>query len=183
MDKTLFTIGHSNRSIEEFLLILKTYKISLLVDVRHYPGSRHCPQFGQDKLIHSLKEVGIEYKSLIGLGGRRKKVKDSLLNAGWRSPQFRGYADFMQTEEFGENLAKLITLAKEKNTAIMCAEAVPWRCHRSMISDALLVNEFIVWDIISENNVNPHSLTSFAQIDKKTITYPQYLDDEKSQTI
>lgn len=172
MDKTLFTIGHSNRTIDEFLLILKTYRISLLVDIRHYPGSRHCPQFGQEKLKQSLKKAGIEYISLIGLGGRRKKDKDSLLNAGWRSPQFRGYADFMQTYEFKENLKELIQLAKEKNTVIMCAEAVPWRCHRSMISDALLMNDFIVWDIISENNVSPHSLTSFAKIHQDNITYP-----------
>ncbi len=173
MEKTLFTIGHSTRTIEEFLHILKTYKISLLVDVRHYPGSRHCPQFGQDRLIQSLKNVGIDYISMIGLGGRRKKDKNSHLNAGWRSPQFRGYADFMQTIEFKENLDRLINLAIKENTAIMCAEAVPWRCHRSMISDALLINDFIVWDIINENNVNPHSLTSFAKIIENNITYPE----------
>ena len=174
MDKILFTIGHSTHSIEEFLSILKAYKISILVDVRHYPGSRHCPQFGQENLIQSLKNAGIEYKSMIGLGGRRKMVKDSNLNAGWRSPQFRGYADFMQTYEFEENLDKLIKIANKKNTVIMCAEAVPWRCHRSMISDALLNNDFIVWDIISENNVAPHSLTSFAKVSRNHITYPEY---------
>ena len=173
MEKTLFTIGHSTRTIEDFLHILKTYRISQLVDVRHYPGSRHCPQFGQDQLIQSLKNVDIDYISMIGLGGRRKRDINSLLNAGWRSPQFRGYADFMQTDEFKENLDKLIHFAKVKNTAIMCAEAVPWRCHRSMISDALLINDFIVWDIISENNVNPHSLTSFAKISQNNITYPE----------
>ena len=174
MDKTLFTIGHSTHPIEEFLHILKAYKISLLVDVRHYPGSRPCPQFGEQPQKSSLENAGIEYISMIGLGGRRKKVKDSLLNAGWRSPQFRGYADFMQTNEFKENLDKLITIAEEKNTAIMCAEAVPWRCHRSMISDALLIHDFIVWDIISENNVNPHSLTPFAKVCKNNITYPEF---------
>ena len=133
MEKTLFTIGHSTRTIEDFLHILKTYRISQLVDVRHYPGSRHCPQFGQDQLIQSLKNVDIDYISMIGLGGRRKRDINSLLNA----------------------------------------EAVPWRCHRSMISDALLINDFIVWDIISENNVNPHSLTSFAKISQNNITYPE----------
>jgi uncharacterized protein (DUF488 family) len=179
MNKTLFTIGHSTHTIKEFLLILKTYGISLLVDVRHYPGSRYCPQFGQKELIHSLNKAGIEYKHLVGLGGRRKMIKGSLVNAGWRSPQFRGYADYMQTKEFKDNLSELMLIAKEKNTAIMCAEVLPWRCHRSLISDALLKNGFIVWDIISESNINPHSFTSFAKIYRNKVTYPGNISDSE----
>lgn len=169
---TIFTIGHSTRSTREFMKILKAYDIEVLVDIRHYPGSRYCPQFGKVRLRQSLKRNGIEYIHLLSLGGRRRVDKESHLNDGWRSLQFRGYADYMQTEEFKEGLKDLIGIAKERVTAIMCSEAVPWRCHRSMVGDALLARKFKVIDIFDEKNARPHSITSFAEVRGREITYP-----------
>lgn len=171
-EKVIFTIGHSTRTTREFMKILKAYDIEVLVDIRHYPGSRAFPQFGKSRLKQSLKRNGIEYIHLIELGGRRRANKESDLNEGWRSPQFRGYADYMQTDEFKEGLKELIKIAKNKITVIMCSEAVPWRCHRSMVADALIVHDFIVFDIFSETNVRPHDLTSFAKVAEDEITYP-----------
>jgi len=169
---TIFTIGHSTRSTREFMKILKAYDIEVLVDIRHYPGSRYCPQFGKVRLRQSLKRNGIEYIHLLSLGGRRRVDKESHLNDGWRSLQFRGYADYMQTEEFKEGLKELVGIAKERATAIMCSEAVPWRCHRSMVGDALLARKFKVIDIFDEKNARPHSITSFAEVRGREITYP-----------
>lgn len=168
----LFTIGHSTHSTKEFVSILKAYDIDVLVDIRHYPGSRHCPQFGKARLKQTLSRHDIEYVHLEGLGGRRRPDKTSHVNDGWRSLQFRGYADFMQTDEFKENLKELIKLAKEKTVVIMCSEAVPWRCHRSMVGDALLVHGFQVIDIFNEKNARDHHLTAFAKVKKKEVTYP-----------
>lgn len=170
--KQIFTIGHSTRSTREFIKILNAHGVNVLVDVRHYPGSRHCPQFGKARLKRNLLRHGIEYVHLVSLGGRRAAKKSSLENAGWRSMQFRGYADYMQTEEFKEGLKELMKIAKDNPVAIMCSEAVPWRCHRSMIGDALLVHSFKVLDIFTEVNVCPHELTSFAKVEGKRITYP-----------
>lgn len=170
--KTIFTIGHSTRTTREFIKILKSFDIEVLVDVRHYPGSRYCPQFGKGRLKNNLKRNGIEYVHLLSLGGRRKVDKESHLNEGWRSLQFRGYADYMQTKEFREGLKELMKIAKTKNAAIMCSEAVPWRCHRSMIGDALLTFKFKVIDIYNEKNARPHSLTSFAKVKGHKVFYP-----------
>ncbi|WPU66687.1 DUF488 domain-containing protein [Peredibacter starrii] len=171
--KTIYTIGHSTHPTREFMKILKSYGIELLVDVRHYPGSRHCPQFGKARLRKNLERNGIQYKHLLALGGRRRVDKESELNVGWRSPQFRGYADYMQTQEFKEGLKELMNLASKSKVAIMCSEAVPWRCHRSMIGDALLSYRFLVLDILSDKIVRPHNLTSFAEVHGKIITYPE----------
>lgn len=168
----IFTIGHSTHTSGEFLKILKAFDIETLVDVRHYPGSRYCPQFGKARLRQSLKRHGIHYVHLLSLGGRRKVDKNSHLNDGWRSAQFRGYADYMQTKEFREGLKELIGIAKESTTAIMCSEAVPWRCHRSMIGDALIAKKFKVIDIFNEKNARPHAITPFAKITRQKITYP-----------
>jgi uncharacterized protein (DUF488 family) len=172
--KHLYTIGHSTHPIKEFISILKTYDIKCLVDIRHYPGSRHCPQFKQERLKNSLEKAGIKYLHMESLGGRRRVDKDSDVNAGWRNAAFRGYADYMQTKEFKEALKDLMSLALKKKIVIMCAEAVPWRCHRSMVGDALLVRGFSVDDIFSATNSRPHTLTQFAHVYRKKITYPAY---------
>ncbi len=169
----IFTIGHSTRSTREFIKILKSYDIELLVDIRHYPGSRHCPQFGKARLRRNLERNGIEYKHLESLGGRRGLDKNSEKNLAWRSQQFRGYADYMQTLEFYQGLEELMGMARRKTVAIMCSEAVPWRCHRSLVGDALLVHKFSVIDIFSEKQARPHNLTSFAQVKRKQVTYPK----------
>lgn len=171
-NKTLYTIGHSVHSTREFLKILKQYDVKVLVDVRHYPGSRYCPQFGQTRLKRNLTNNNIEYVHLASLGGRRRPDKESSENNGWRSMQFRGYADHMQSKEFKADLKELISIAKKNITVIMCSEAVPWRCHRSMIGDAMLIRGFEVIDIFSEKQTRPHKLTPFAEVEGKKITYP-----------
>lgn len=170
--KIIFTIGHSTRSTREFIRILKSYDVEMLVDIRHYPGSRHCPQFGKTRLKNNLLRNNIDYFHLVSLGGRRKRDKNSEKNSAWRSPQFRGYADYMQSEDFREGLKVLISLAKKKQVVIMCSEAVPWRCHRSMVGDALLVHGFTVIDLFDGKNARPHKLTSFAKVKGKRISYP-----------
>jgi uncharacterized protein (DUF488 family) len=167
----IYTIGHSTRPLDEFINLLKEHKIKELIDIRTIAKSRHNPQFNEDGLRHALHNKHIGYRHMKILGGLRRAKKDSI-NAGWRNASFRGYADYMQTDEFQEGLQKLIEIAHEKTTAIMCAEAVPWRCHRSLIGDALLVHGFEVIDIISENSVRSHELTSFAKVKGKKITYP-----------
>lgn len=168
----IYTIGHSTRSAREFNKILKAYDIEVLVDIRHYPGSRYCPQFGKARLKKNLTYHHIEYIHLISLGGRRPLKKDSDVNNGWRSPSFRGYADYMQSPEFEEGLRQLIRIAKQKVTVIMCSEAVPWRCHRSLVGDALLVQSFDVIDIFSESHAKLHTMTSFAEVNHRRIFYP-----------
>ena len=168
---TIFTIGHSTHPIEEFIALLKNYGIEQLVDVRTVPKSRHVPQFNSDALEASLREAGIGYVHLKALGGLRHAKKDSM-NTGWRNASFRGYADYMETEEFAKGIDRLIVLAKAKRTVIMCAEAVPWRCHRSLVGDALLVRGIAVEDIMSATSVRPHKLTEFAKVNGHRITYP-----------
>jgi len=165
------TIGHSNRSIEDFIALLRQNGISCLLDIRTVPKSRHNPQFGQDQLPASLADAGIEYRYLPGLGGLRRAHKDSP-NTGWRNLSFRGYADYMQTGAFAENVDAVVELARSKACALMCAEAVPWRCHRSLVADALLVRGVRVDDIIDARQRRPHKLTSFAHADGLRITYP-----------
>ena len=171
MTQTVSTIGHSNRSIEEFVELLKRNHIACVLDIRTVPKSRHNPQFGQDQLPGSLAAAGIEYRYLAGLGGLRKPRPDSP-NAGWRNTSFRGYADYMQTGEFARNVDTVIELAQDRRCALMCAEAVPWRCHRSLVADALLVRGIPVEEIIGPQTPRPHKLTPFAQVEGLHISYP-----------
>ena len=168
---TVYTVGHSTRPIEEFLTLLHAFGIELLVDIRTIAKSRRNPQYGQEALEASLQGGGIAYRRLEGLGGLRPARKDSV-NQAWRNRSFRGYADHMQTAAFAESLSELIRLARERRTAIMCAEAVPWRCHRSLVGDALLVRGIAVEDIMTEKSSRPHALTPFAKVEGLTITYP-----------
>ena len=168
----VFTIGHSTRPIEQFITLLQAHGVSCVVDVRTVPRSRHNPQFNQDSLADSLEQAGLGYIHMPGLGGLRHAKAGSTTNIAWRNASFRGYADYMQTSEFAENLAELITLAETEQVAIMCAEAVPWRCHRSLIADALLVRGIRVEDIMNQTRRSIHTLTPFAKVRGKTVTYP-----------
>lgn len=167
----IYTIGHSTREFAEFVKVLQAYKITQLVDVRSVPRSRHTPQFNEDHLAKVLPENNIEYVHLGALGGLRHTTKDSI-NLGWHNESFRGYADYMQTPEFAAGIDELLKLAANKTTAIMCAEAVPWRCHRSLIGDALLVRKIQVIDIFDEHKSQIEELTAFAKVDNQAITYP-----------
>ena len=168
---TLWTIGHSNRPLADLLTMLQAHAVDVLADVRTVPRSRHNPQFNRETLPAELAAAGIEYRHLPGLGGLRHPRKDSI-NTGWRNDSFRGYADYMQTEEFEANLEELLRLAAERRVAIMCAEAVPWRCHRSMISDAVTARGGEVRHIMSAEKAEPHRMTSFARVDGVRVTYP-----------
>lgn len=167
----ILTIGHSTHPLDEFIAISKAHGVQQVVDVRTIPRSRHNPQFNFDSLPPKLRNVRIGYHHMKGLGGLRHPRKDSL-NTGWRNAGFRGFADYMQTGEFEENLQKLVELAKKKQIAIMCAEAVPWRCHRSLIADALTVRGIHVEHITSRTHRQPHHLTPFARTDGTQIVYP-----------
>jgi uncharacterized protein (DUF488 family) len=170
----VFTIGHSTRPIDELTAVLHAHGVEVLVDVRTVPRSRHNPQFSEEALRESLPDAGIEYERMPGLGGLRytRKAEATGLNDGWRNASFRNYADYMQTDAFTDALAELMDLARRRVVAIMCAEAVPWRCHRSLIGDALLVRGFEVCDIMSARSAKPHTLTRFARVDGLRITYP-----------
>jgi uncharacterized protein (DUF488 family) len=170
-DGAVFTVGHSTLPIERFTALLATYGIERLADVRTVPRSRHNPQFNADALAESLRDAGVEYVPMQALGGLRRPKKDSI-NAGWRNTNFRGYADYMQTDAFDEALETLIELCREKRVAIMCAEAVPWRCHRSLVADALSARGIPVVEILSESNYRLHKLTAFAHIEGERVTYP-----------
>ena len=167
----VLTVGHSTRPLEEFIGLLEAHGVERLVDVRTIPRSRHNPQFNHDTLPAKLRAAGISYRHLKRLGGLRHPRPDSK-NTGWRNPSFRGYADYMQTKDFEEALEQLLKLAANKRSAIMCAEAVPWRCHRSLIADALTVKGTPVEHILSAARTQPHKLTSFIQVSRGRITYP-----------
>lgn len=167
----IFTIGHSTHSLQEFLAILRAHAVARIVDVRSTPRSRHVPQFNSDALESSLPEEGLGYTHLAALGGRRHSRKGSL-NTGWRNASFRGYADYMATPQFAEGLEQLMRLAEDGTTAVMCAEAVPWRCHRSLIADALLVKGWKVYDIMSLAPATPHKPTPFLKVVNGQLTYP-----------
>jgi uncharacterized protein (DUF488 family) len=167
----VFTIGHSTRSIETFIEMLKAHGVKRLVDVRTIPRSRHNPQFNGDALPETLLQAGIGYTHMEELGGLRHARKDSL-NTGWHNASFRGFADYMQTPEFEAGLKTLIQAAKREQVAIMCAEAVPWRCHRSLIGDALKARGIAVEDIMSATKTQAHELTSFATVEGTHVTYP-----------
>ena len=167
----LLTIGHSNRPLREFLELLSAHRVQVLVDVRTIPRSRHNPQFNRESLPGSLRGVGIDYAHLPGLGGLRKPRTDSP-NTGWRNLSFRGYADYMQTPQFEQQLAGLIDLARERRVAMMCAESVPWRCHRSLIADALAARDVEVFHIMSPERTEAHKLTAFAHVEDGCVSYP-----------
>ena len=169
---TIWTVGHSTRPIGEFTDFMRAHEIRLLVDVRTIPRSRHNPQFNTDTLTLSLHDVGIQYHHLPELGGLRKPKKDSF-NDGWRNASFRGYADYMQTDEFFKALEALTAESRLQPSTIMCAEAVPWRCHRSLIADALVTRGWEVKHIMGPDKATPHILTSFAHFEKGTLTYPK----------
>jgi uncharacterized protein (DUF488 family) len=167
----VFTLGHSTLPIERFIALLQTYGIERLVDICTMPRSHHNPQFNDTSLANSLTEQHLEYVHIQALGGLRHARKDSP-NTGWRNGGFRGYADYMQSEEFQTALQTLIKMSREKRVAIMCAEAVPWRCHRSLVADALSVRGIPVVEILSESSHRMHKLTAFAQVEGTPITYP-----------
>jgi len=167
----IYTVGHSTRPADAFTTLLEAHGVTRLADVRTVPRSRHNPQFNGEALAASLAARGIGYVRFPGLGGFRRAAPDSP-NAGWRNASFRGYADYMQTPAFAENLAKLLALAAEQTVAVMCAEAVPWRCHRSLIADALVVRGVRCEEIVSDTKTATHKLTPFARVDGDAITYP-----------
>ena len=168
---TVYTIGHSTRPINEFTEILHKNKVTQLVDIRTIPRSRHNPQYEQTALKVSLPAAGIQYVYAKDLGGLRPAIQDSH-NQAWRNKSFRNYADYMQTTQFKQALRELIDLAKQQPVVIMCAEALPWRCHRSLVGDALLVRGSLVKDIMNLSSTQPHKLTSFAVVSGEDVTYP-----------
>jgi uncharacterized protein (DUF488 family) len=172
---TIWTVGHSTRPIGEFTDLLRAHEISLLVDVRTVPRSRYNPQFNANILVESLKEAGLVSLHMPVLGGLRKARKDSI-NNGWRNASFRGYADYMQTDKFQRALEELMAYGTGTRTVIMCAEAVPWRCHRSLIADALVSRGWNIRHIMSPEKATPHVLTSFAHFEKGRLTYPKPTD-------
>ncbi|HEX2668946.1 MAG TPA: DUF488 domain-containing protein [Gammaproteobacteria bacterium] len=171
----ILTVGHSTRPFDELLGLLQEHRVMLLADVRTVPRSRHNPQYNSDVLARALAAVGLAYRHMPELGGLRKPRKDSI-NTGWRNAGFRGFADYMQTPEFEAALGGLIGLAEKGCVCIMCAEAVPWRCHRSLIGDALTVRGVEVRDIMGPDKTPLHELTPFAEVHGSEITYPFTLE-------
>jgi|SRR5215471_952008 len=167
---SLWTIGHSTLSIEDFIAGLKSFEIAVLVDVRSFPGSRRYPHFNREKLSGSLLRAGIRYEHFPELGGRRRPRPDSL-NMTWRNESFRGYADYMETREFREGIERVLAIAAEQRVAIMCSEAVWWRCHRSMISDYLKVKGVKVTHIMGTGKSEPHPFTSAARVVDGELSY------------
>lgn len=165
------SVGHSDRSLEEFLRLLQSHQVTLLVDVRKMPGSRRNPQFNRDALTQSLHEAGIRYLHIPGLGGLRRRTPDSP-NSGWKNASFQGYADYMLTPEFERSIGELMDRARGERAALMCAEAVPWRCHRSLIADALVVRGIAVEHILSPSRTQTHVLRPWAHVEGTRITYP-----------
>ncbi len=167
----VMTIGHSTRTSKEFIQLLKAHRVQRLVDVRTVPRSRHNPQFNRSELSPALHSSRLHYRYMPGLGGFRRASPDSL-NTGWHNASFRGFADYMQTPEFGQHLDDLIKLARPERIAIMCAEAVPWRCHRSLIADALLARGFEVQEITTATRTQLHTLTPWGKIIARQVIYP-----------
>ena len=168
--QAVFTIGHSTRAFEEFLELLRAHGVERVIDIRTIPHSRRNPQYSLETLGPSLKEAAIDYIHLKDLGGLRRPEPNSK-NVGWRNAGFRGYADYMNTPEFESALSRAIELSQRKRTALMCAEGVPWRCHRSLVADALTAHEFTVKHIMSVKVANQHKLTPFAQVRGEKVTY------------
>jgi uncharacterized protein (DUF488 family) len=170
----MWTIGHSTRSLEELAGLLRAHTVAKVVDVRAVPSSRRHPHFDRESLSTSLGELGLGYGHLPGLGGRRRPRPDSI-NTAWQNASFRGYADYMQTTEFARNLEALLAEAAATRVAIMCAEAVPWRCHRSLLADALLARGVAVEHILGRGPARPHTLTPWARVAGGHVTYPSLL--------
>jgi len=168
----IYSIGHSTRSEQEFIELLRLHGIATLADIRTIPGSRRNPQFNREQLSDVLQRAGIRYIHLPHLGGLRKSIGEASPNKAWRNASFRGYADYMLTDDFERGLAELLELAKRGPLAMMCAEAVPWRCHRSLVSDALLARGRTVMHITSSSEPSPHELTPFAVVENGRVTYP-----------
>jgi uncharacterized protein (DUF488 family) len=168
--ETIWTIGHSTRSIEEFIALLHHYRIEAIADVRRFPGSRRLPQFGQEALRASLNEAGIDYQLITELGGRRRAAADSV-NVAWRNASFRGYADHTASREFAIGLERLQQLAVRRRTSMMCAEVLWWRCHRSLVSDVLMVGGTRVMHIQDEQHCDEHPYTRPARLYQGRLTY------------
>lgn len=175
----MFTIGHSTRGIGDFISLLKEYCVIQIVDIRTFPRSRRNPQFNKDELTQALEAEGIGYLHMKGLGGFRRPIPGSV-NGGLRNENFRGFADYMQTAEFDENLSRLMALARSSRVALMCAEALPWRCHRSLVSDALAVRRVKVGHIFGRAHCEAHRITSQARAEGSWITYPPRRPDSVS---
>jgi uncharacterized protein (DUF488 family) len=167
----IWTVGHSNRTLDDLINILSEHGIDLLVDIRTVPRSRHNPQFNREALPDPLARAGIGYVHMPGLGGLRHPRRDSI-NTAWRNLSFRGYADYMQTPEFDSHLENLIAQAALRRVAVMCAESVPWRCHRSLLADALTARHIPVDHLMSTGKADAHRLTSFAVVDRDRVSYP-----------
>ena len=178
----VLTIGHSTRTLEEFIELLKAYSVGLLVDVRTVPRSRHNPQFNKETLPATLKQYGVRYIHMPEIGGLRHPKRDSI-NLAWKNSGFRGYADYMQTQEFTDSLLKIVALARENRLALMCAEALPWRCHRNLISDALVVRHIKVEHIIGKESVINHQLNELAHVEGTKITYPLFTKETPQRTM
>lgn len=174
---TLWTIGHSTRSSEELISLLSAHEITRLLDVRRYPGSRRYPHFHSDALTKSLTAAGLDYQHVPTLGGRRTARADST-NRGWKNAGFRGYADYMHTDQFQQAIEDLMAAASQSRTVIMCAEAVPWRCHRSLIADALVICGWEVVHIMGPSQVTQHQLTAFAVVQANRVMYPAPADED-----
>jgi uncharacterized protein (DUF488 family) len=181
-ETTVFTVGHSTRTLPEFIDILKAHSVTLIVDVRTVPRSRHNPQFNKETLPEALKTEGIRYIHMPEVGGLRRPSRDSA-NKALRNKGFRGYADYMQTREFTENILKLMALARENRVALMCAEALPWRCHRILLSDALTVRHIKVEHVLNSEHKFNHELSPSAVVEGTKITYPLYANETPQRTL
>ncbi len=168
--KEVYAIGHSTRTIEDFVSLLQAHAIEKVIDIRTIPMSRHCPQFNQGVLKKTLKKWGIGYQHMKGLGGLRHASKDSI-NSGWHNASFRGFADYMQTPAFQKALEKLEKMAGKKRCALMCAEAMPWRCHRSLVLDALSLRKWKAFHIQSRKTAKRHRRTAFLKVKKGMLVY------------
>ena len=180
--KTIFTIGHSTRPLEELIELLRAHEVRRVIDIRTIPRSRRNPQYNRETLGPALRSRKIGYVHLKGLGGLRRAKSDSK-NIGWHNASFRGYADYMQTSEFDTGLKRAIRLSAVKPSALMCAEAVPWRCHRSLVADALAARTFPVEHILSVSRANKHKLTSFARLRGEKVTYPSDKPDRRKPPV
>lgn len=176
----VYTLGHSTMSLDLFLDLLRQYGIEEVVDVRTVPRSHHNPQFNKDTISPFLRVRRIKYLHLKELGGLRRHVKGDERNAGWQNASFRGFADYMQTSDFKVGMEKLLAVARRRTTVIVCAEAVPWRCHRSLIGDALLLRGIEVIDIFSAASARPHRLNPMAAVRGTEITYPAPVSEESA---
>lgn len=182
MVKKIYTVGHSTKTIQDFIDLLIHYKIQTVVDVRTIPKSRHNPQFNKENLKNSLAQSDIQYTHLPILGGLKHTTKASV-NAGWHNLSFRGFADYMQTQSFWQGIKELEVLSKNSLCALMCAEAVPWRCHRSLIADALTLHKWKVIHIYSKKTAKAHVLTPFLRVEQKLLVYPDLENGEKKKEV